>query len=188
MCILLKFKFNRFNAIVRNISPEPEHKHTSETEKSEEKHIIPPCKDNKNEHLTHAHERNEEGHPAHEQENHEASSSEEMHVKQEHLEVENLNEKKSEEASAEKNEENVDKSHEHSAEKSEKDSEENSGEKSVEKSNEEVHPVILSEGGQESNLLITYSDIVKCLQSKLQGPNVVSPLTYVLLPSSYKPC
>lgn len=41
--------------------------------------------------------------------------------------------------------------------------------------------------GKVPNGIITYNDIINCLQSKFQK-SVISPLTYVVIPSSRSPC
>ena len=57
-------------------------------------------------------------------------------------------------------------------------------------SHEEVHQVpVVESAPQISNAIISYHDIINCLQTKLKGTqNIVSPLTYILVPSSSGPC
>ncbi|XP_064071249.1 uncharacterized protein LOC113393341 isoform X2 [Vanessa tameamea] len=73
--------------------------------------------------------------------------------------------------------------------------EEKSAEKSIEKveehAQEEPQPQSEPTGFNTNipNSIISYNDVINCLQAKLQGTkNVVSPLTYVLFPSSRSPC
>ncbi|CAH0728855.1 unnamed protein product, partial [Brenthis ino] len=148
-----------FNAVVRNISPEPEiQQEENIKEKNETKKPIPPCHEVKSEQLTHAHEENSEDG------------------------IEHMEEKKNEESIDEKSpEKNVEKS-----DKSAKKSNE-----SAEKSHEDSYLAVSSVENKPhtSNAIISYHDIINCLQTKLKGAqNAVSPLTYVLVPSSRSPC
>lgn len=147
---------------MRNILPEPEsHKEEKSEEKKEIAKPVPPCNEVKNEHLTHSQSPQ--------------SHEESLEV---HSELEHIEEKKTEEKSAETSEE-----------KSSEKGAEISTEKGNSYSHEEPQQVSAVDVPQISNAIISYRDIINCLQTKLKGAqNVVSPLTYVLVPSSRGPC
>lgn len=93
-----------------------------------------------------------------------------------------MEEKKTEESSSEK-------SPEKNAEKL--DNSDKKSNESAEKSHEDSYLALSSVENTPhiSNAIISYHDIINCLQTKLKGAqNVVSPLTYVLVPSSRGLC
>ncbi|CAH2107170.1 unnamed protein product [Euphydryas editha] len=68
---------------------------------------------------------------------------------------------------------------------------ENASDKEVGQPYEEVRPDSQPTKTRANipNAIISYNDIINCLQAKLQGAtSVISPLTYVLIPSSRSPC
>lgn len=141
--------FCRFNAVVRNVSPEQEQpKQDAPEVNTEVKKPPPPCADVKNEHLTQNQDNSEES------------------LENNRTEAENAESKKKEED----NVENV------------------SDQKGVQPDGKPLpdsQPSMTS--GKVPNGIITYNDIINCLQSKLQK-SVISPLTYVVIPSSRSPC
>lgn len=156
----------RFNAVVRNISPELENARDIKAEANAQQI---PCPEPQNAQLT---QNREQGSVR--------LTSEVEHFEQQLSEPrsESKIEQNSFETSIEKKSENAAKSPEGKV-------------KNQKPHEEEVRPSLetTENGSPQFNDLISYSDVIKCLQANIISANSVgSPLTYILIPSFRGSC